>query len=394
MHPDSERLRHAGADAIELLEGIRVVDFTQALSGPYCTLMLADLGADVIKIESRARGDDSRHWGPPFLGSDAAYFMSVNRNKRSVALDLKEPTDAAIAREVIATADVVVENWRPGTARRLGLGAEELRAAHPRLIVCSISGFGQDQGTRSGYDQIVQGTSGVMRMTGAVGEPTKWGVPIADIAAGMFAASAISSALVERVRTGRGRVIDISMQDSLLSMLTHHGARYLATGVVPPSDHNGHATICPYGMFPTADGFVNLCVGNDSQFQRMCSALGREDLVADERFATNPLRVEHRAELLGTLTETLVRMTTVDAVAVLEQVGVPVGVVADIGEALEAESTKTREMVMTFDRDDVVGARVVNTPWKFDGNAPTVRLSPPRLGEHHDEVLSQIRSAR
>ncbi len=177
-------------------------------------------------------------------------------------------------------------------------------------------------------------------------------------------------------------------------MLTHHGARYLATGVVPPSDHNGHATICPYGMFPTADGFVNLCVGNDSQFQRMCSALGREDLVADERFATNPLRVEHRAELLGTLTETLVRMTTVDAVAVLEQVGVPVGVVADIGEALEAESTKTREMVMTFDRDDVVGARVVNTPWKFDGNAPTVRLSPPRLGEHHDEVLSQIRSAR
>ncbi len=214
MHPDSERLRHAGADAIELLEGIRVVDFTQALSGPYCTLMLADLGADVIKIESRARGDDSRHWGPPFLGSDAAYFMSVNRNKRSVALDLKEPTDAAIAREVIATADVVVENWRPGTARRLGLGAEELRAAHPRLIVCSISGFGQDQGTRSGYDQIVQGTSGVMRMTGAVGEPTKWGVPIADIAAGMFAASAISSALVERVRTGRGRVIDISMQDS------------------------------------------------------------------------------------------------------------------------------------------------------------------------------------
>ncbi|QGG40590.1 CaiB/BaiF CoA transferase family protein [Aeromicrobium yanjiei] len=387
-----------GEDAVpehlELLEGVRVVDFTQALSGPYCTLMLADVGADVIKIENRVRGDDSRHWGPPFLGSDAAYFMSVNRNKRSVALDLKDPDDVALAHEVVASADVVVENWRPGTAERLGFGAEQLRAAHPGLIVCSISGFGQGQGTRSGYDQIVQGTSGVMPMTGPAGEPTKWGVPIADIAAGMFAAAAISSALVERARTGRGRVIDIAMQDSLISMLTHHAARHLATGVVPPSDHNGHATICPYGMFPTADGFVNLCVGNDSQFQRMCAALGRDDLAQDERFATNPLRVANRAVLLGTLTETLAGLATSDAIAALEQVGVPAGAVADIGEALADESTLARDMVMSFDRDDVSGVRVVNTPWKFDGRAPSIRRAPPHLGEHNVDVLSEIRTGQ
>lgn len=392
MGGEAEQPQDEGGDGLTMLSGVRVVDFTQALSGPYCTLMLADLGADVIKIENRSRGDDSRHWGPPFLGDDAAYFMSVNRNKRSMALDLKDPDDVAAAHEVIGSADVVVENWRPGTAARLGFGADELRASHPGLIVCSISGFGQGQGTRSGYDQIVQGTSGVMRMTGPQGQPTKWGVPIADIAAGMFAASAISSALVERSRTGRGRAIDIAMQDSLVSMLTHHAARYLATGIVAPSDHNGHATICPYGQFATADGFLNLCVGNDSQFQRMCVALGRDDLAKDDRFATNPSRVAHRVELLSTLTETFAELSTSGAIAALEEVGVPAGAVVDIGEVLEDEATAARDMVMSFDRDDVAGARVVNTPWKFDGVAPAVRLAPPHLGEHNDTVLAEVRA--
>ncbi|HEY8828243.1 MAG TPA: CoA transferase, partial [Jatrophihabitantaceae bacterium] len=265
---DAPRTVTDPTQGLALLRGIRVIDFSQALSGPYCTMMLGDLGADVIKIESPSRGDDARHWGPPFVGEDAAYFISVNRNKRSVALDLKDPNDLDTARRLVADADVVVQNWRPGTAARLGLGPAELTAGNPLLVYCSISGFGQDAPPRAGYDQIVQGTSGLMSLTGAVGQPTKWGVPAGDIAAGMFATTAILAALFERTSSGRGRVVDIAMQDCLVSMLTHQAARYLATGVLPPKDHNGHSAIAPYGLFETADGFVNICVGNDAQFAR------------------------------------------------------------------------------------------------------------------------------
>lgn len=378
---------------LRLLEGVRVVDFTQALSGPYCTLMLADLGAEVIKVESPQRGDDARHWGPPMVGNDAAYFMSVNRNKLSVALDLKNPDDHHAALDLIATADVLVENWRPGTAARLGLGAETIRALHPRLLYCSISGYGQDQGTLSGYDQILQGTSGVMSLTGKPGEPTKWGVPIGDIAAGMFAATAIASALHARGVSGEGATIDIAMQDSLVSMLTHHAARYLATGETPTSDHNGHATICPYGMFATSDGYVDVCVGNDAQYQRLCEALDRPDLGADPRFVTNPLRIANKTDLLAEVTRTIASMTSSGVIAALEAAGVPVGPVKDIGDVLDDQTTKDRGLVMTFDRDDVQGARVVNTPWKFDGEAPAVRRPPPHLGQHNAEILAAVSGA-
>jgi crotonobetainyl-CoA:carnitine CoA-transferase CaiB-like acyl-CoA transferase len=382
------------APGLTLLAGVRVVDFTQALSGPYCTLMLADLGADVTKIESSRRGDDARHWGPPFVGRDAAYFISVNRNKRSVSLDLKDPADRDLAVELAARADVVVENWRPGTADRLGVGPERLRALNPRLVYCSISGFGQDQGTRSGYDQIVQGTSGAMTLTGPPGEPTKWGVPVADLAAGMFAATAVISALYERSRTGAGRRIDLSMQDSVVSMLTHHAARYLSSGVTPVSDHNGHPTIAPYGMFRTHDGFINICVGNDSQFQRMCEALSMMDLATDERFATNPLRLANKAALLAELDRTLSTFTSESAIAALEGVGVPAGPVRDVGQVLEDPATQDRSMILTFQRDDAGVARVLNTPWKFDGVAPVVRIPPPHLGQHNAEVLAELGSHR
>jgi crotonobetainyl-CoA:carnitine CoA-transferase CaiB-like acyl-CoA transferase len=375
---------------LDLLRDVRVVDFTQALSGPYCTLMLADLGADVVKVESRHRGDDARHWGPPFIGEDAAYFASVNRNKRSVALDLKDAADLRSAMELVAHADVVVENWRPGTATRLGLDADTLRKVNPRLVCCSISGFGQDQGNRSGYDQILQGTSGVMPMTGPEGVPTKWGVPVGDIASGMFAANAIMAALYERRVSGVGRTIDIAMQDSLISMLTHHAARYLATGIVESSVHNMHGTISPYGMYEVSDGFINMCVGNDSQYQRMCAALARPDLGIDERFATNPSRVEHAEALTAQLALTFSTLTVDTAIGLLEEVGVPAGPVLDIGQVLDHESTAARSMVLTYDREDAAAVRVVNTPWKFDGKAPSVRLPPPRHGEHNDEVLAEI----
>jgi crotonobetainyl-CoA:carnitine CoA-transferase CaiB-like acyl-CoA transferase len=377
----------ASPDGLNLLFGVRVVDFTQALSGPYCTLMLGDLGADVVKVESPFRGDDARHWGPPFVGQDAAYFMSVNRNKRSVALDLKKPEDLERALQLAESADVVVENWRPGTAVRLGLGSEVLRRENPRLIYCSISGFGQDQGTRSGYDQIVQGTSGVMTLTGPPDEPTKWGVPVADIAAGMFAASAVLAALYDRKASGVGRTIDIAMQDTLISMLTHSAGRYLANGDVPHTSHNGHATIAPYGLFRTSDGFVNLCVGNDSQFQRMCEALGGLDLAHDERFTTNPLRLKNKTELLDEVEAALKALTTAAVLQAMDEVGVPAGAVLRVDEVLNDPSTLSRDMILSFSRQDVTDARTVNTPWKFDGKAPTVRLPPPLLGQHTDDVL-------
>src|SRR3954469_24108349 len=221
-HPSSEAPRTrtgtdpAGSEVADLLCGIRVIDFTQALSGPYCTLMLADLGADVIKVESPSRGDDSRHWGPPFLGEDSSYFLSVNRNKRSAVLDLKSASGRQAAQRLLATADVVVENWRSGTADRIGVGYADARAAAHGVIYCSISGFGPGEEARAGYDQIVQGTTGVMNLTGPPGHPTKWGIPIADIAAVMFAATAVVAALHERQRTGRGRLVEVSLEDSMV----------------------------------------------------------------------------------------------------------------------------------------------------------------------------------
>lgn len=375
---------------LALLSGVRVVDFTQALSGPYCTMMLADLGADVIKVESPQRGDDARHWGPPFLGQDAAYFLAVNRNKRSVALDLKSPTGLEAAAALVATADVMVENWRPGTAARLGLGLDAMRSANPALVYCSISGYGQDGDPRSGYDQIVQGTSGVMHLTGPIGSPTKWGVPVADIAAGMFASTAIVAALLERTRTGQGRGIDVSMQDSMIAMLSHQGSRFLNTGRVPPSDYNSHTTIAPYGLFRSADGFVNVCVGNDSQYQRMCTALDRSDLAEDPRYQTNSQRLAAKPELLAELEPLFASLPSDHIIDALEAAGVPVGPVLDIGQVLDSDRTAQREMVVSFQRADSGTVRTTNTPWKIDGQAPQATRPAPTLGQHNEEILSAL----
>ncbi|MHA3701228.1 CaiB/BaiF CoA transferase family protein [Jatrophihabitans sp. YIM 134969] len=377
---------------LDLLAGVRVVDFTQALSGPFSTMMLADLGADVVKVEAPGRGDDARHWGPPFVGDDSAYFMSVNRNKRSVALDVKNPVDLQAVLDLVATADVVVENWRPGTAARLGLDATTLRADNPGLIICSISGYGQDGDSRAGYDQIVQGTSGVMSLTGPLGVPVKWGVPAADLASGMFAATAVVAALYERRASGRGRDLDIAMQDSLVAMLTQHAARHLATGELPPKDFNGHSAIAPYGTFGTADGHVNICVGNDAQFQRMCAGLDLDELAADPRFATNPLRLASQGELLRRLGERLDALTTDDVIARLETAGVPVGPIDDLARVLHDPGVRRRDMVVTVHRDGHGDTEVVNGPWKVDGRSSVVRRDPPRLGEHTEEVLADLRA--
>lgn len=378
------------AEGLDLLRGVRVVDFTQALSGPFATMMLADLGADVIKVEPPGRGDDARHWGPPFVGADAAYFMAVNRNKRSVTLDLKDREGLAAARRLVAASDVLVENWRPGTASRLGLEPNDLRAQNPGLVICSISGFGQDGSTRAGYDQIVQGTSGVMSLTGPADQPTKWGVPGGDISAGMFGATAVIAALYQRRATGRGRHLDIAMQDSLVSMLTQHAARYLATGELPPNDVNGHSTIAPYGMFQVSDGYINICVGNDAQFRRMCLALDLPELARDEHFRTNPQRLDRKEELLRVIDEQLGRLTGGEAIERLERAGVPAGAVHDLAEVLSDPEVRRRRMVLPIEREGYGASEVVNTPWKVDGRAATVYRQPPCLGEHTDEVMEEI----
>ncbi len=373
-----------------MLAGIRIIDFTQALSGPYATMMLADLGADVVKIEQPDRGDDARHWGPPFVGADAAYFLAVNRNKRSVALDLKQEQDLLVVRRLVEKADVVVQNWRPGTAERLGLGSQDVCADNARLVYCAISGFGQDAAPRAGYDQIVQGTSGVMSLTGPAGAPTKWGVPGGDIAAGMFAATAIIAALYERESTGHGRVIDIAMQDCLVSMLTQHAARYLATGVLPANDYNGHSAIAPYGLFETADGFVNICVGNDAQFARCCAALDLADFAADPRFATNGDRLAHQAEVLDIIGTAARARPSATVISLLEQAGVPVGAVRDMAAVFADPEVRARGMVLPIDLAGGGHTEVANTPWQFDGRSSAISRNPPRLGQHTTEVTGEL----
>jgi formyl-CoA transferase len=378
-----------------MIHDIRVVDFTQALSGPYCTQILADLGADVIKVENPARGDDARHWGPPFLGADAAYFHSVNRSKRSVSLDLKQPSGKNAALALIESADVAVENWRPGVADKLGLGADHARASNPGLVYCSISGFGQDDKVRSSYDQIVQGTSGAMSMTGPDGQPTKWGLPIADLAAGMFAAITITAALYERQQSGVGRTIDISMEDCLIAMLTHQATRFLSTGLMPANDVNGHSTISPYALFATSDGHVNICVGNDAQFVRMCQGIGWDDLATDPRFRTNSDRLANKRQLFDQLKARLAVLPTATIVDSLETSGVPVGPVRRMDELFADPRVLARGMVVQLARSDFTGPiRTPNGPWKIDGRVPVATRSTPLLGEHTEEVLREIGLAR
>ncbi|MBA2729797.1 MAG: CoA transferase [Euzebyaceae bacterium] len=381
----------AGAETDLPLEGVRVLDLTQALAGPYCTLLLADLGADVVKVEAPGRGDDSRHWGPPFVGDQAAYFLSVNRNKRSVALNLKSDGGAAAAQAIVASSDVVVENFRPGSAARLGLGAEALRARDQRLVYCSISGFGQDGPPRAGYDQIVQGMGGLMSLTGQPGgPPTKFGVPMADISAGMFASTAILAALYARERTGRGRTIDVAMHDAVIALLTYQAGRFFATGQAPGPQGNLHPTIAPYAMFASADGHVNVCVGNDAQFRRFCEALDAGDLADDERFATNQSRLAHRDELDAAIIPLLQALSTDEILERMGQAGVPCGPIRGLDEVFADPAVQDRHMQLRVNHPVLGELSLTGAPWQLDGHAVEARLPPPGLGEHTEAVLREV----
>jgi formyl-CoA transferase len=373
------------------LEGTRVMDLTHALAGPYCTMLLGDLGADVVKVEPPVEGDHSRQWGPPFVNGESSYFMSVNRNKRSVCLDLKSPAGLEAAVELALASDVLVENFRPGTAARLGLGWDVLHERRPELVYASISGFGQGRPTLAGYDQIAQGTSGLMSITGEPGgPPTKLGVPVGDLAAGMFAAHAILAALLERSRTGVGRYIDVALNDSLLALLTYQAGRYFATGEPPKREGNYHSTIAPYGTFATRDGHLNLAVGSDEQYHRFCEALQAPELGSDPRFTTNADRQASRLDLRVEIERRLTRRSTGEWLARMEAAGIPAGPIHDLELAFTDPVAVEREMRVEMDHPAAGRIAQVGAPWKLDGLSSPLRLAPPTLGQHTTEVLTEV----
>ena len=369
------------------LAGIRVLDFSHALAGPYCTMLLGDLGADVIKIEP-PRGDHSRQWGPPFINGESSYFLSVNRNKRSVILDLKTSAALEVAKKLAMVSDVVVENFKPGTMARLGLDAETLRGMKAELVYASISGFGQNQPTLAGYDQIAQGTSSMMSVNATPeAPPTKVGVPIGDITAGMFASQAILAALLESARTGRGRHIDVALNDSLLALLTYQAGRYFATGEVPIQEGNHHATIAPYGTFAVRDGFINVAVASDAQFVRFCEAIRAPELADDPRFTTNAQRQAARSELVRAIESHLKEDTRQQWLTRFERFGIPAGPILDMEEAFASPLATERQMRVEIEHSKAGRISQVGAPWKIDGESSPVRLPPPLLGQHTVDVL-------
>jgi crotonobetainyl-CoA:carnitine CoA-transferase CaiB-like acyl-CoA transferase len=374
------------------LTGVKVVDLTRVLSGPYCTMLLADMGARVIKIEQPGRGDDTRAWGPPFVGGESAYFLSINRNKESLTLDLKHPAARGILDALLRDADVLVENFRPGTMERLGLGYADVHQRFPRIVYCSISGFGQT-GPRTrepGYDAVIQGESGLMSITGAAdGPPFRLGVAIADIVSGMFAAQGIAMALLARARTGRGQQVDVGMLDATSALLTYQAGIYFATNATPARMGNRHPTIVPYETLPASDGDFVVAVGNDEQWRRFCGALGTSALVDDPRFATNRDRVANYAALRPLLVARLASRTRHEWVTALKAAGVPCGSVRDVAEALQDPQLSARDMIQTVEHAAAGFVSVLGVPVKLSETPARVRSAPPVLGQHTEQILQR-----
>ena len=375
------------------LAGITIVDLTRVLSGPYCTMVLADLGARVIKVEHPSRGDDTRHWGPPFIGEESAYFLCVNRNKESVTLDFKQPAGREALDRLAARADVLVENFRPGTLERAGYGWDDVQARFPRLIYASISGYGQSGPRRNepGYDAVIQAEGGLMSITGGAEDGGfRLGVAISDIVAGLFTAQGIMAALFARERTGEGQRVDVGMLDATVALLTYQAANFFTTGQTPTRMGNRHPTIAPYETFDTADGDIVVAVGNESLWRRFCPAVGLDALVADPRFATNRDRLEHYDELKAVLDRTFRTATRREWIARLAAAGVPCGAVRDLSEVLTDPHLQARDMIATLMHPTVGATRVMGTPMKLSGTPATLRLPPPTLGQHTDAVLAEL----
>ena len=374
-----------------LLDGVLVVDLTRVLAGPYCTMMLGDLGAEVIKIEEPKRGDDTRAWGPPFAsGGESAYFLSANRNKRSLTLNLKSDEGRALLRRLIARGDVLVENFRTGTLEGWGLGYEEMQAIRPGLVVCSITGYGQTgpYRERPGYDFIVQALGGFMSVTGPLeGEPYRAGIAIADLAAGMFAASAVLAALFARERTGEGQRIDVSLLDSEVALMSYVASNYLVSGEPPRRYGNGHPNIVPYQSFPAQDGYFAFAAGNDGQWARFCEAVGKPEWSADERFATNGARVRNR-EAVATMLSDLFRTRPAAAwMQLCESIGIPSAPIQTVDQVFRDPQVIARGLRMEVDHPSAGRVPLVASPLRIPTSPTQVFRAPPLLGQHTDEIL-------
>lgn len=374
------------------LDGVRVLDLSRVLAGPWCGQQLADLGADVIKVERPGRGDDTRSWGPPWheTSHEAAYFLSANRGKRSLSVNLATEQGQSIVRRLAQQSDVLIENFKVGGLKSYGLDYESLKVLNPRLIYCSITGFGQDgpYSHRAGYDFMIQGLGGLMSLTGEPdGEPMKTGVAFADIFTGLYAANAVLAALWERERTGSGSHIDMALLDVQVGVLANQALNYLVSGKAPRRLGNAHPNIVPYEAFPTANGHIIITVGNDNQFHRLCEVLGDTKLAEDDRFITNAARVKNRSELVEILTRLLAKDTTNTWIIALEKVGVPCAPINTLDQTFNDAQVVHRGMRITLRDRDNAKVDLVANPIVLDGQRLQATKPPPRLGEHNEQVL-------
>lgn len=379
-----------------ILTGITVIDLTRVLAGPYCTMVLADLGARVIKVEAPGRGDDARKIGP-FAGGKSAYFMSLNRGKESIALNLKDTADRAIFERLLGTADVLTENFRGGAMDRLGYGWPSLHKSYPRLIYAATSGFGSTgpYAGRPAYDMVVQAMGGIMSLTGHPGSPpTRVGTSIGDITAGLFTAIGINAALYHRSLTGEGMMVDVAMLDSQVAILENAIARYFSTGEIPGPIGSRHPSITPFEAFATADGYIVIAAGNDGIFASACATIGRPELAQDPRFATNPLRTEHHAELKQEIESALASRPSREWLAAFEAGGVPCGPIQNVAEVLADPQVLVRNMVVTADDPDIGPLRMAGNPIKLSAfDDPTTREHAPNLDEHRAAILRELADA-
>jgi formyl-CoA transferase len=393
------------------LPHIKVLDLSRVLAGPWCTQMLADLGADVVKVERPGAGDDTRHWGPPFLQdaqgqdtSQATYFTACNRNKRSVAIDMAQPEGQALIRQMALQSDVLVENFKVGGLAHYGLDYASLKALNPRLIYCSVTGFGQDgpYAPRAGYDLMIQAMSGMMSITGRAddqlgGGPLRVGVALTDLFTGVYACSAILAAIEVRHRTGEGQHIDMALLDVGMAILANQAAGFLNTGAVPQRMGNSHPSLAPYQDFPTADGAMLLAIGNDGQFARFCQAAGHPEWATDARYASNTLRVKHRSALIPAMEAVTRTRSTADWIALLEDKAVPCGAINDIGQAFADAQVQARGLKLNqalapavIDGAAIESIASVASPLRLSATPPVLHRAPPMLGEHTDEVLAGL----
>lgn len=375
------------------LHGITVLDLSRVLAGPYCTMMLGDMGAEVIKVEGPRSKDDTRAWGPPYTGGESAYYLCANRNKRAITLDLKSERGREIAKRLIARSDVVVQNFKAGTLEKLGLGYDVMKAVNPQVILASITGFGRNGPYKDepGYDYIIQAMAGFMSITGEKnGQPMKAGVAIADVLTGMNTVIAILAALYERNRSGQGQELDISLFDSQIAGLVNAASNYLISGQIPVRLGNEHPNVVPYQVFPTGDAEMVVAVGNDRQFAKFAEVLGMPEMASDAKFATNPQRVAHREELIDIISRRMKEKASGEWRSLLQKAGIPHGPINDLQRLFEDPQVAARDMVLEVEHPTANKIKLVGSPLKFSRTPVSIRRHPPLHSEHTSEILQEL----